>query len=76
MPNHHPVLLSPLLRFVTLANVHGNNHDDQKTNFGLKNWLNLAYAHLQFKKISRGNTPGSLKREREEIRRVEQGNGR
>jgi hypothetical protein len=59
---------------VTLANVHGNNRDDQKVNFGLS--LNLAYVHLQFKKFSRGNTPGSLKRGRKGKEGVGQGNGR
>jgi hypothetical protein len=44
---------------VTLANVHGNNRDDQKVNFGLQNALNLAYVHLQFKKISWSNTQAS-----------------
>jgi hypothetical protein len=48
---------------VTLANVHGNNRDDQKVNFGLHNALNLAYVYLQFKKFSRSNTRGPLKRE-------------
>jgi hypothetical protein len=48
---------------VTLANVHGNNRDDQKVTFGLQNSLNLAYVHLQFKKFSRSNTPGPLKGE-------------
>jgi hypothetical protein len=48
---------------VAFANVHGNNRDDQKVNFGLQNALNLAYVHLQFRKFSRSNIPGPLKGE-------------
>jgi hypothetical protein len=50
---------------VSLANVHSNNRDDQKVNFGFENALNLAYVHLQFKKFSWSNTLGPLKRGRE-----------
>jgi hypothetical protein len=54
---------------VTLANVHGNNRDNQKVNFGLQNALNLAYVPLEFKKFSRDSTSGPLKRGREGERR-------
>jgi hypothetical protein len=61
---------------VTWANVHGYNRDQKLNIFGLQNALNLAYLHLQFKKFSRGNTPGPLKREGREKEGVGQGNGR
>jgi hypothetical protein len=35
----------------------GSNSGDQKVNFALQKALNLTYAHLQFKNVSRGLYP-------------------